>query len=174
MSARLVLVFCLATSLFTAFADEEQLLVQIKSSTDDDYYKHAIVFFHMGVGEERGAAGSKGLLEPLKAVAQKLKGIVTVASVDCSIEDLKKICRGIMVPSIKLFYGEKKKNPYTKQFYRESIDYKGPQTAKGLLNAASEMLSNEHITKIHDADSFEHFALKNPERLKVRGVKTSA
>ena len=107
-----------------------------------------------------------------KTVAQKLKGIATIGAVDCDDSANKKFCaaQGIKgYPTVKLYEGDKLKNPYTGVYYKEATDVPGQHSAKGLHDAATAMLSSAHITKASSLTEFVDFTTTNTEKAKVAG-----
>jgi len=75
---------------------------------------HSVISHYPSHHPLTGCGHCKTMAPHYKTVAQKLKGIMTIGAVDCDDVSNKKLCanQGIKgFPTIKLFSGEKMKNP---------------------------------------------------------------
>eukprot|EP00191_Tetraselmis_sp_GSL018_P004106 CAMPEP_0177607256 /NCGR_PEP_ID=MMETSP0419_2-20121207/17813_1 /TAXON_ID=582737 /ORGANISM="Tetraselmis sp., Strain GSL018" /LENGTH=681 /DNA_ID=CAMNT_0019101811 /DNA_START=384 /DNA_END=2429 /DNA_ORIENTATION=- len=104
-----------------------------------------------------GCAQCQKLAPDYSRVAKSLKGIATVAAVDCEAE--KKLCSKQRIqgfPSLKLYSGELTKNPYTGKLQRTEQDYTGPRTAGSIAKAIKAALPT-HLETISSAADWEAF-----------------
>lgn len=159
----------LALPVVTALYSKSDAVVQLTGATFEETIIKAdgvsmVEFYAPWCGH------CKNLSPHYKTVAQKLKGIVTIAAVDCDDSANKKLCSQNAIkgfPTIKLYGSDKMKNPYTGEFYKEAVDFKGSPSAKGLMDAATSLLSSTYITRITSVDDFEKFSVNNPGVAKV-------
>lgn len=108
------------------------------------------------------------LITEYSKVAKGLAGIVSVAAMDCDLPGNKNICtkEGVQsYPSIKIYGpGVKVDDDKTR---KEGVDYTGVRTAKELTAAATSLLTDLHIQKLSDKDSFDAFTLQNSQKPKA-------
>ncbi|KAG1666886.1 hypothetical protein FOA52_013519 [Chlamydomonas sp. UWO 241] len=112
----------------------------------------------------------KALAPHFKTVASKLKGVVTVGSVDCDQASNRELCARFGIegfPTIKAFGPDRVRDPDTGKDSKAVSDFNGPRTAKALLESASSLLSAVHITSVGSLDEYSAFALDRPEVPKV-------
>lgn len=106
----------------------------------------------------------QSLAPQYKKVAENLKGIALVGAVDCDSSDSKGLCSKAGVkgfPTLKLYSGDKQKNPYTGELSKEAQEYTGPRTAKAIASAVTELLTDFYIVKIRSSTEFKTFIDKN-------------
>ncbi|GAX77546.1 hypothetical protein CEUSTIGMA_g4990.t1 [Chlamydomonas eustigma] len=168
---RITLLFLILTicKSYGSLYAKHDAVTQLTTSTFDD----AIINFE-GISVVEFYAPWCGHCQRLspayKTVAQKLKGIVTVAAVNCDDAQNTKLCtkQGVQgYPTLKLFSAEKMKNPYTGEFYKEAIDFPGSPTAKSIMEVCTSMLSSAYITRVRSIHDFEEFKAVRPEVAKV-------
>lgn len=66
-------------------------------------------------------------------MAQNLKGIATIAAVDCDGSKNQALCSRYNIegfPTLKLFGSDRQKNPYAAGYVKDAVPYNGPRTAK--------------------------------------------
>jgi len=86
----------------------------------------------------------KNLAPQYERVGKNLKGIATVAAVDCDVETNKALCgsHGIQgFPTLKIF------SPTNKKGKPIVEDYQGPRTAKAIVDAVVERIPN-HVIRL--------------------------
>lgn len=102
----------------------------------------------------------KALAPHWKKAATNLKGIATVAAVDCDDKANNAFCsaQGIQgFPTIKVFGPDQQKNPYTGELAKESDDYQGPRTAKAIVDAVMSRYSDVHVQKLKNGDDVRQY-----------------
>jgi len=98
-------------------------------------------------------------------VAKSLKDIVVVGAVDCDAEP--KLCSKFGVqsfPTLKLFPGERTRNPYTGEVTKLPQDYTGARSASGIAKALKAALPS-HLDTIASEQDWEAFRGKTKEAL---------
>eukprot|EP01090_Pellita_catalonica_P022225 TRINITY_DN8558_c0_g1_i1.p1 TRINITY_DN8558_c0_g1~~TRINITY_DN8558_c0_g1_i1.p1 ORF type:complete len:400 (-),score=87.66 TRINITY_DN8558_c0_g1_i1:42-1241(-) len=86
--------------------------------------------------------------------AEKLKGLVQVAAINCDEEQNKPLAGKFGIqgfPTIKLFKAELEKDPdNSNRLTKVPVDYNGPRTAAAIVKFALSHLTTKYIQKIKD------------------------
>lgn len=89
------------------------------------------------------------LFPKLIRAAEHLDGMVPVATVDC--EQHRTLCSKAGVrsmPYIQLLPARKQKNPYTNAWQKLPVEYSGPMSARGMVDAALAMLPDRFVSQV--------------------------
>mmetsp|Transcript_16906 Transcript_16906/g.40291 ORF Transcript_16906/g.40291 Transcript_16906/m.40291 type:complete len:303 (+) Transcript_16906:272-1180(+) len=155
MRATLFLLFLTLSNTRALYEADGDIFLLTEASFDktvtDDKSVAMVEFF------TPGCAQCQKLAPDYSRVAKSLKGIATVAAVDCEAE--KKLCSKQRIqgfPSLKLYSGELTKNPYTGKLQRTEQDYTGPRTAGSIAKAIKAALPT-HLETISSAADWEAF-----------------
>ncbi|KAI8463550.1 MAG: hypothetical protein J3K34DRAFT_526895 [Monoraphidium minutum] len=101
------------------------------------------------------------LAPEIRKVAANLKGIATVAAVDCSTAANRMMCGTYGVrafPTLKLFGPDLKPNPYTGDKMKDIEDFKGEPNARSIAAAVTDLLHDRHISSIATPADLDAFA----------------
>ena len=100
----------------------------------------------------------KSFAKGYEKAAENLKGIVKFGAVNAGDQDTPNKAAGEYgvqsFPTVKIFAPQTSRNPYTGKAYKEAADYKGPRTARGMVDGATKALPS-HVVEVTDKSSAE-------------------
>ncbi|WIA14176.1 hypothetical protein OEZ85_002717 [Tetradesmus obliquus] len=110
------------------------------------------------------------LMPDLQKVAANLKGIASVATVNCGNVHSVRTCRAFGVrefPRLLVFKTGTKTNPYTGGAMKEFDKYAGAPGARALVSAVTDKLDDSQISHISSSSEHEAFLQQQPKLAKV-------
>ncbi|GAA5813602.1 hypothetical protein MFLAVUS_007085 [Mucor flavus] len=150
-----LLTICANLALTQAFYTEKDDVVQLDpqnfgSALLDTDQLVAVEFYASWCGH------CQKLAPEWKKAASNLKGLVSVAAVDCDVEMNKPLCAMYEIkgfPTIKVFSPELKPNKKTGKLTKVPTDYQGPRDAKNIVDyLLSSQPSNVRFVKWNQGD----------------------
>ena len=99
--------------------------------------------------------------DELATLARKLKGIATVATVDCDGDTRRRLCERSesvpRLPHIRIYAAQRKHSPYTQTWYKDFQEYHDVPAARQMAAALQSQLTDDSIARVTSMKEWDNW-----------------